>query len=154
MRTDFNQIFVNAKRYNAPGSPIFLDAKRLHVRPVPRPPSSLDIDSSPPQKLMKEYYDLLTGEGEMPEEEEPLPLAPPPPPAPIPVPQPVTYVAPRPNKPYNPQPRGPPPPLPPPGVYIKRGPTLKPWLNKKLHEFTNMRDPETCVPTSLRTQHD
>lgn len=101
---------------------------------------------------MKEYYSLLTGEAEMPEEEEPLPLAPPPPPAPIPVPQPITYVAPRPNKPYNPQPRIPPPP--PPGVYIKRGPTLKPWLNKKLHEFTNMRDPETCVPTSLGVYQD
>ena len=31
VRTDFNQIFVNAKRYNAPGSAIFLNAKHLHV---------------------------------------------------------------------------------------------------------------------------
>lgn len=29
---DLNQLFVNAKRYNAAGSPIFLDAKKLHVR--------------------------------------------------------------------------------------------------------------------------
>lgn len=32
LRTDFNQIYVNAKRYNAPGSGIFLDAKKQHVR--------------------------------------------------------------------------------------------------------------------------
>lgn len=32
LRTDINQIYVNAKRYNAPGSQIFLDAKKQHVR--------------------------------------------------------------------------------------------------------------------------
>lgn len=36
LRTDINQIYVNAKRYNAPGSQIFLDAKKQHVR-RPRP---------------------------------------------------------------------------------------------------------------------
>lgn len=30
-KTDMNQIFVNAKRFNAPGSPLFMDAKKLHV---------------------------------------------------------------------------------------------------------------------------
>lgn len=32
VNVDFNQVFVNAKRFNAPGSSIFLDAKKLHVR--------------------------------------------------------------------------------------------------------------------------
>lgn len=52
VRTDFNQVFVNAKRYNAPGSPIFVDAKRLH-------------------KVMREAYAIMTGEVEPPREEEP-----------------------------------------------------------------------------------
>ncbi|KDE03248.1 hypothetical protein MVLG_06242 [Microbotryum lychnidis-dioicae p1A1 Lamole] len=30
IKDDFNQLFVNAKRYNAPGSSIFLDARALH----------------------------------------------------------------------------------------------------------------------------
>lgn len=38
IRNDFNQMYVNAKRYNAPGSPLFLDAKRQHVSLAPRLP--------------------------------------------------------------------------------------------------------------------
>ncbi|GAA6059724.1 hypothetical protein JCM10212_000252 [Sporobolomyces blumeae] len=56
-KTDMNQIFVNAKRFNAPGSAIFLDAKKLH-------------------KLLKTTYAVLTGEAPPPDEDEPS--APPP----------------------------------------------------------------------------
>lgn len=59
-KTDLNQIFVNAKRYNAPGSPIFLDAKYLH-------------------KILKDTYAVMTGEVEPsrePEEDDaPEPVA-------------------------------------------------------------------------------
>ncbi|GAA6019406.1 hypothetical protein JCM10207_001375 [Rhodosporidiobolus poonsookiae] len=51
VKTDFNQIFVNAKRFNAPGSAIFLDAKRLH-------------------KNLKESYAILTGEAPPPEDDD------------------------------------------------------------------------------------
>ncbi|GAA6037912.1 hypothetical protein JCM8097_009487 [Rhodosporidiobolus ruineniae] len=51
VRTDMNQIFVNAKRYNAPGSPLFLDAKKLH-------------------KTLKDTYAVLTGEAPPPEEDD------------------------------------------------------------------------------------
>ena len=50
-KTDLNQIFVNAKRYNAPGSPIFLDAKYLH-------------------KILKDTYAVMTGEVEPSREPE------------------------------------------------------------------------------------
>ncbi|GAA5975601.1 hypothetical protein JCM10908_005213 [Rhodotorula pacifica] len=53
-KTDMNQIFVNAKRYNAPGSPIFNDAKRLH-------------------KVLKDTYATMTGEAEPPRDEEDAP---------------------------------------------------------------------------------
>lgn len=60
LKTDLNQIFVNAKRYNAPGSPIFLDAKYLH-------------------KILKDTYAVMTGEVEPsrePEEDDaPEPVA-------------------------------------------------------------------------------
>lgn len=52
VRTDINQIFVNAKRYNAPGSPIFMDAKRLH-------------------KVLKDAYAVMTGEVEPSRDDEP-----------------------------------------------------------------------------------
>ncbi|GAA5869020.1 hypothetical protein JCM3774_002449 [Rhodotorula dairenensis] len=45
VKADFNQVFVNAKRYNAPGSAIFVDAKRLH-------------------KVLKNLYAAMTGEAE------------------------------------------------------------------------------------------
>ncbi|EGU13514.1 Methionine aminopeptidase [Rhodotorula toruloides ATCC 204091] len=49
VRNDFNQMYVNAKRYNAPGSPLFLDAKRQH-------------------KLLKDTYAVMTGEDKDDEE--------------------------------------------------------------------------------------
>ncbi|BGO90326.1 hypothetical protein NBRC10512_005569 [Rhodotorula toruloides] len=49
IRNDFNQMYVNAKRYNAPGSPLFLDAKRQH-------------------KLLKDTYAVMTGEDKDDEE--------------------------------------------------------------------------------------
>ncbi|GJN87382.1 hypothetical protein Rhopal_000331-T1 [Rhodotorula paludigena] len=52
VRGDINQAMVNAKRYNAPGSAIFLDAKKLH-------------------KVMKDTYAVMTGEAPAPEEDEP-----------------------------------------------------------------------------------
>ncbi|GAA5884513.1 hypothetical protein JCM6882_005284 [Rhodosporidiobolus microsporus] len=51
VKTDLNQIFVNAKRYNAPKSAVFLDAKKLH-------------------KTMKETYAILTGEAAPPEDDD------------------------------------------------------------------------------------
>ncbi|GAA6010421.1 hypothetical protein JCM11491_006930 [Sporobolomyces phaffii] len=50
-KTDMNQIFVNAKRFNAPGSPLFMDAKKLH-------------------KNLRANYAYLTGEAPPPEEED------------------------------------------------------------------------------------
>ncbi|GAA5868640.1 hypothetical protein JCM8547_003764 [Rhodosporidiobolus lusitaniae] len=51
VRGDINQMFVNAKRFNAKGSPIFLDAKRLH-------------------KTLREQYAVLTGEAPAPDEDD------------------------------------------------------------------------------------
>jgi hypothetical protein len=51
-KTDMNQIFVNAKRFNAPGSPLFMDAKKLH-------------------KNLRANYAYLIGEAPPPEEDEP-----------------------------------------------------------------------------------
>ncbi|GAA5821238.1 hypothetical protein JCM11251_004525 [Rhodosporidiobolus azoricus] len=51
VKTDLNQIFVNAKRYNAPKSAVFMDAKRLH-------------------KTLKETYAILTGEAPPPEDDD------------------------------------------------------------------------------------
>ncbi|BGP38588.1 hypothetical protein JCM10450v2_002537 [Rhodotorula kratochvilovae] len=59
VRTDINQIYVNAKRYNAPGSQIFLDAKKQH-------------------KLLKDTYAVMTGEAPPPEEHDEHDEAPPP----------------------------------------------------------------------------
>ncbi|GAA6052416.1 hypothetical protein JCM3770_000231 [Rhodotorula araucariae] len=59
LRTDLNQIYVNAKRYNAPGSQIFLDAKKQH-------------------KLLKDTYAVMTGEAPPPEENDEHDEAPPP----------------------------------------------------------------------------
>ncbi|GAA5835973.1 hypothetical protein JCM9279_002155 [Rhodotorula babjevae] len=63
LRTDINQIYVNAKRYNAPGSQIFLDAKKQH-------------------KLLKDTYAVMTGEAPPPEEHDEPEEAPQPAPAP------------------------------------------------------------------------
>ncbi|GAA5936672.1 hypothetical protein JCM3775_000164 [Rhodotorula graminis] len=62
LRTDINQIYVNAKRYNAPGSQIFLDAKKQH-------------------KLLKDTYAVMTGEAPPPEEHDEHDEAPQPAPA-------------------------------------------------------------------------
>ncbi|GAA5914305.1 bromodomain-containing protein [Sporobolomyces salmoneus] len=51
-KTDMNQIFVNAKRFNARESPLFMDAKKLH-------------------KNLKANYAYLIGEAPPPEEDEP-----------------------------------------------------------------------------------
>ncbi|ORY79296.1 hypothetical protein BCR35DRAFT_352732 [Leucosporidium creatinivorum] len=132
VRNDFNQCFVNAKRYNAPGSGIFLDAKKLH-------------------KVLKQWYAHITGEAEAPEDDD----------APAPMPQPV-YVSP--PQPLQPLPLVQPPipvnyvgvetvnaeagpstllalPAAIPGTsFAKRGPTIKPWLTRKLAETTALVD--------------
>ncbi|KAL8286359.1 hypothetical protein RQP46_004376 [Phenoliferia psychrophenolica] len=110
VRADFNQCFVNAKRFNAKGSHIFLNAKHLH-------------------KLVKTTYEQLTGDHALPEEEDEQDVSY----------SPVATSAP----PLQPKPQytaaaqqGPAPP-----TFAKRGPTLKPWLAKKLAETMDMRDP-------------
>ncbi|GAA5913155.1 hypothetical protein JCM5296_007550 [Sporobolomyces johnsonii] len=125
-KTDMNQIFVNAKRYNAPGSTIFVDAKKLH-------------------KVLRSTYAVLTGEAPPPEEDD-LPVAPTPSSAavsralsatPAYIPSagdtegetaggtPVIY-----REGEIPG-----------TAFAKRGPTLKPWLTKKLAETMAMADP-------------
>ncbi|GAA5948731.1 hypothetical protein JCM21900_005276 [Sporobolomyces salmonicolor] len=125
-KTDMNQIFVNAKRYNAPGSTIFVDAKKLH-------------------KVLRSTYAVLAGEAPPPEEDD-LPVAPTPSSAPAARALSATpaYI------PSTGDTEG--------GVssgtpviyregeipgtaFAKRGPTLKPWLTKKLAETMAMADP-------------
>ena len=48
-------VYSNAKRYNAPGSPIYNDAQFLHVR------RSTGRPSDAPQKLLKLRYGAMTG---------------------------------------------------------------------------------------------
>lgn len=110
VRLDFNQVFVNAKRYNAPGSSIFLDAKRLHVHSLSSTLAWLAVDRAPcSQKLLKDTYGVITGEIVPPDEEE----------------APAASAAPSASS----------APAAIPGTtFAKRGPTLKPWLTKKLAE--------------------
>lgn len=127
---DFNQCFVNAKRYNAPGSAIFLNAKYLHVS-APSPASAANAtrrtlsDSVRPQKLVKTTYGVLTGDVGVPEEDEA-------PEAPMsPVPMAVPTLQPKPQHAAVPLPGT---------TFAKRGPTLKPWLTKKLLETMELKD--------------
>ncbi|KAM0752531.1 Bromodomain-containing protein [Meredithblackwellia eburnea MCA 4105] len=107
IKADFNQLFVNAKRYNAPGSPIFLNAKLLH-------------------KQVKVAYGILTGDHGIPDEDDlPTHSA-----SGSPSLSSTTQLHAAPATPTS----GAGGPLP------KRGPTLKPWLSRKLHEFTSLRD--------------
>ncbi|KAK4704482.1 hypothetical protein P7C70_g1727, partial [Phenoliferia sp. Uapishka_3] len=107
VRSDFNQCFVNAKRFNAPGSGVFLNAKHLH-------------------KLLKTTYAILTGDLAMPEEDDGPETAMSPGPSSVPTLQPkaqhISVVA-------NPS-----------VAFAKRGPTLKPWLTKKLNETMDLKD--------------
>lgn len=130
VRLDFNQVFVNAKRYNAGGSAIFLDAKRLHVRLV-FPPSSLAAfrrliippRDFPLQKVLKDTYLNLTGESHASDAEE----APSSAPAVTSTHVGSTTAESSSTAPPNPS-------LP------RRGPTLKPWLVRKLAETLNCTD--------------
>lgn len=152
MRNDFNQCFVNAKRYNAPGSGIFLDAKKLHVRlarSACKGCTSLTPSIRCAQKVLKQWYAHITGEAEAPEDDD----------APAPMPQPV-YQQQQQQSPLLPAPlplyggtpintsnaeAGPSTslalPASIPGTnFAKRGPTLKPWLTRKLAETTALVD--------------
>lgn len=79
------------------------------------------------QKLVKTTYGVLTGDMGVPEEDDDVPEPPPRSPVTMSVPtlQPkAQHVA-----------------APLPGTtFAKRGPTLKPWLTKKLMETTDLRD--------------
>ncbi|BGP14566.1 hypothetical protein JCM10213v2_002515 [Rhodosporidiobolus nylandii] len=128
VRNDIQQIFVNAQRFNAKGSGIFLDAKVL-------------------KKSLKDAYSVLIGEAPPPDEDD-IPVGPPSPHVPV-----ATY-QPSSSTPY---PSHPPSDLsaditmstPPtilregevPGTqFAKSGPTLKPWLTKKLAEIMMVAD--------------
>ncbi|GAA5936007.1 bromodomain-containing protein [Sporobolomyces koalae] len=119
-KTDMNQIFVNAKRFNAPGSPLFLDAKKLH-------------------KNLKTTYAVLTGEAPPPEEEEPpaarrgrrdsssLPVG-------VNATDDADYVD---DGGHGGSSGG--------AGFSKRGPTLKPWLLKKFDQLVRKTDPQGRV---------
>lgn len=68
VRNDFNQMYVNAKRYNAPGSPLFLDAKRQHVRSAVFSLFARWLTGIFAQKLLKDTYAVMTGEDKDDEE--------------------------------------------------------------------------------------
>lgn len=123
VRLDFNQVFINAKRFNAPGSPIFLNAKQLHVRPRRSHPSArADRRLRLPQKLLKSTYGQLTGDHALPADDDDYT----PPTAPSPGPSASTHHS---------------RPVQIPGTsFAKRGPTLKPWLTRKLFETMDLRD--------------
>lgn len=78
---------------------------------------------------MKEYYEVLTGEVALPEEDEPpLPTIPslPPPPMAKSLAIAMATASPAPTGSH--------------AAFAKRGPTLKPWLTKKLGETMNLKD--------------
>ncbi|KAK4058385.1 hypothetical protein OIO90_000543 [Microbotryomycetes sp. JL221] len=124
VKADFAQVFDNAKMYNVKGSQIYMDAKKL-------------------KKTMRSMYARLTGQIE-PKESKPL--------------SPASGAAPTPSL-------GPAPSLPPisaqtgpvtldstqvilpdkiPGTsYATRGPTIKPWLNRKIAELLALADKQT-----------
>lgn len=62
---DIKQIFVNAKRYNQPGSGIFDDAKVLHVRYLAFPhrfsARPLTVSANASQKALKREFSILQG---------------------------------------------------------------------------------------------
>lgn len=97
IRDDLNHVFVNAQRYNASGSPIFMDARQL-------------------KRVLKENFDMMSGQRSAEEEEG-------------------VAVGQRPT-------------LLPDPVYAKRGPTLKPWLSKKLNELRLLKD-QACASILL-----
>lgn len=81
---------------------------------------------------MKEYYEVLTGEVDLPDEDEPplppLPTIPslPPPPMGKSLAIAMATALPAPSGSH--------------AAFAKRGPTLKPWLTKKLGETMNLKD--------------
>ncbi|KAI5474577.1 tetratricopeptide repeat containing protein [Pseudohyphozyma bogoriensis] len=98
-------MFANAKRYNAPGSAIFLDAKALH-------------------KLLKDTYGVVSGGFVLPDDDDDDDLV-----ISLPSVSRAPSIAPAP--PATGTPSGPP----------KRGPTLKPWLTRKLQETMGLKGP-------------
>lgn len=130
VRDDISQIFVNAFRYNAKNSQVWLDAKRLRVRPLsfaffPLPSNS----PSPVQKCLKDHYSVMTGEAPPPDEDD-LPVT---------------------SDPHGDISVG--------GSdgillregdipgtkFAKRGATLKPWLTKKLAETMRAADMRCAI---------
>jgi hypothetical protein len=147
VKDDIGQIFVNAFRYNAKNSQVWLDAKRLRVRSnlrvLPFPSHLLTVFSSLPsptlQKSLKDTYAVMTGEAPPPDEDD------------------IPVTSGGPNSEGDIAVGGD-------GVllregeipgtkFAKRGATLKPWLTKKLAETTRAVDARCVVllsPLPLR----
>ncbi|KAK4051866.1 hypothetical protein OIV83_002571 [Microbotryomycetes sp. JL201] len=122
-KADFAQIFDNAKAFNMKGSQIYLDARKL-------------------KKLLRSTYSELTGLADAPEPaEEPEPK--------VEVLQPVQHSY---QAPQIPAQTGPItldttqvllPDNIPGTTYATRGPTIKPWLNRKIAEILALADKQT-----------
>ncbi|KAM0788365.1 hypothetical protein ACM66B_001505 [Microbotryomycetes sp. NB124-2] len=131
-KADFAQIFDNAKAYNQKGSQIYLDAKKL-------------------KKLMRSTYSELTGVVDPADNEEskPVTASPSRPAQTVPPPQPASSNHQAPQIPVQ---TGPVtlettqvllPDNIPGTTYATRGPTIKPWLNRKIAELLALADKQT-----------